>query len=229
MFSASVKSRTSPRRWRSSGMWPSPASKRRAGPLAGDVRAGHDHLPLDGLAQAGDRVDQLALPVAVHACDRDDLTGADLERDALHGLQLAIVEHLEVVEPRGAARPAAPGSSRRAAAPRGRPSSARASPASRLPARTVSISFPRRRTVMRSAISSTSLSLCVMKMTDMPSFVSERRIPNSSRRLLRREHRRRLVEDQDVGAAVERLQDLDALLLADADVLARGHAGRSRS
>ena len=34
---------------------------------------------------------------------------------------------------------------------------------------------------MRSAISSTSLSLCVMKMTDMPSFVRERRMPNSSR------------------------------------------------
>ena len=30
-----------------------------------------------------------------------------------------------------------------------------------------------------------------------------------------REHRRRLVEDEDVGAAVQRLQDLDALLLAD--------------
>ena len=38
-------------------------------------------------------------------------------------------------------------------------------------------------------------------------------------RLLRRQHRRRLVEDQDVRAAVERLQDLDPLLLADADVL----------
>ena len=37
-------------------------------------------------------------------------------------------------------------------------------------------------------------------------------------RLLRRQHRGRLVEDQDVGAAVERLQDLDALLLADGDV-----------
>ena len=41
-------------------------------------------------------------------------------------------------------------------------------------------------------------------------------------RLLRREHRRRLVEDEDVRAAVERLQDLDALLLADRDVLDAG-------
>jgi hypothetical protein len=38
-------------------------------------------------------------------------------------------------------------------------------------------------------------------------------------RLLRRQHRGRLVEDQDVGAAVERLQDLGALLLPDRDVL----------
>ena len=38
-------------------------------------------------------------------------------------------------------------------------------------------------------------------------------------RLLRRQHGGRLVEDEDVGAAVERLQDLDPLLLADRDVL----------
>ena len=38
-------------------------------------------------------------------------------------------------------------------------------------------------------------------------------------RLLRRQDGRRLVEDQDVRRAVERLQDLDPLLLADADVL----------
>ena len=37
--------------------------------------------------------------------------------------------------------------------------------------------------------------------------------------LLRRERGGRLVEDQDVGAAVERLEDLDALLHADGDVL----------
>ena len=45
-----------------------------------------------------------------------------------------------------------------------------------------------------------------------------RRSSNSSRRLLRRQHGGRLVEDEDLGAAVERLQDLDALLLADGDV-----------
>ncbi len=43
--------------------------------------------------------------------------------------------------------------------------------------------------------------------------------PEELARLLRGEHRRRLVEDQDVRPAVERLHDLDALLLADRDVL----------
>ncbi len=38
-------------------------------------------------------------------------------------------------------------------------------------------------------------------------------------RLLRSQNRRRLVEDQDLGAAVERLQDFHALLLADGDLL----------
>ena len=46
--------------------------------------------------------------------------------------------------------------------------------------------------------------------------------PEELQRLLRGEHCRRLVENQDLGAAVESLQDLDPLLLADADVL---HAG----
>ena len=44
-------------------------------------------------------------------------------------------------------------------------------------------------------------------------------ISKSSPRLLRRQHRRRLVEHEDVGVAVERLQDLDPLLLPHRDVL----------
>jgi hypothetical protein len=41
--------------------------------------------------------------------------------------------------------------------------------------------------------------------------------------LLRRQHGGGLVEDQDVGLPVERLEDLDALLLADADLLDDRH------
>src|SRR4029450_11976859 len=46
-------------------------------------------------------------------------------------------------------------------------------------------------------------------------------------RLVRREDRRRFVEDEDLRTTVERLQDLDALLLTDREVLddrSRGHA-----
>ena len=93
----------------------------------------------------------------------------------------------------------------------------------------VSTTLPRRSTVIRSAISSTSFSLWVMKMIDMPSATRPREDREELRRLLRREHRRRLVEDEDVRPAIERLQDLDALLLADGDVLDRARRGRSRS
>src|SRR5262249_17196524 len=37
-------------------------------------------------------------------------------------------------------------------------------------------------------------------------------------RLLRRQHRRRLVEDQDARILVQRLEDLDALLLAEGEL-----------
>ena len=117
--------------------------------------------------------------------------------------------------------------SRPGAAPRGRPS-ARASPASVAPSRgTVSIIFPRRSTVIRSAISSTSFSLWLMKMIDMPCPRQAADDLEQLLRLLRRQHGGRLVEDQDVGAAVERLQDLHPLLLADGDVLdLRGRVDR---
>ena len=41
-------------------------------------------------------------------------------------------------------------------------------------------------------------------------------------RFRRRQNARRLVEDQDIGAAVERFQDFDALLHADADLFDDG-------
>ena len=63
-----------------------------------------------------------------------------------------------------------------------------------------------------------------MKMIDLPSAWRLFDDREQLARLLRREHGGRLVEDQDVGAAVERLQDLDALLLADRDL--RDERGR---
>jgi hypothetical protein len=59
-------------------------------------------------------------------------------------------------------------------------------------------------------------------MMDLPLALSGRMISEELARLLRREHRCRLVEDEDLGAAIEGLQDLDALLHADADRLDAG-------
>ena len=57
-----------------------------------------------------------------------------------------------------------------------------------------------------------------MKMTVRPSAAIARSVSKSVVGLLRREHGGRLVEDQDPRLAVERLQDLDPLLLADREL-----------
>jgi hypothetical protein len=69
-------------------------------------------------------------------------------------------------------------------------------------------------TVIRSAISRTSYSLWLMKMMLWPS-AARRAGREDLLGLLGREDGRRLVEDEDPGLAVERLEDLDALLPAD--------------
>ena len=81
------------------------------------------------------------------------------KRDAAHRLEAAVVEHVQVLDLEQRLAGRAPAACRRAAAPRGRPSSARGS-ASVAPSRGIVSTFlPRRSTVMRSAISSTSFSL----------------------------------------------------------------------
>ena len=55
-------------------------------------------------------------------------------------------------------------------------------------------------------------------MIDRPSATSVLQRGEQRLRLLRREHRRRLVENQDARAAVERLEDFDALALADREI-----------
>ena len=55
-------------------------------------------MPDSGSAQAGDRVDQLGLAVAVDAGDADDLARAHVERDAAHRLEPAVVEDVEVLD-----------------------------------------------------------------------------------------------------------------------------------
>ncbi len=143
MFSAIEKSSTRPRRWRSSGMWPRPrvevlARRRAVTSVARDARSG----PLVGAAEAGDRVDQLGLAVAVDAGDADDLACAHLERDAAHLLEAAVVAARRVRRPRGSGSPGVAGrfSTRRSTS---RPTMSRARLSSVAPARgSVSIILP---------------------------------------------------------------------------------------
>src|ERR671916_160626 len=60
---------------------------------AGDVAAADAHVAGDRGAQAGDRLDQLGLAVAVDAGDADDLARADLQRQAAQRGQPAVVDH----------------------------------------------------------------------------------------------------------------------------------------
>ena len=87
------------------------------------------------------------------------------------------------------------------------------------PGSTVATVVPRRITVISSATASTSSSLCEMNSTVMPSDLSSRRLREQLVDLLRDQHRGRLVQDEDAGAAVEHLEDLDALPVADAELL----------
>ncbi len=147
----------------------------------------------------------------------DDLARAHVEGDAAHGLEPALVAHLQVLDleqrlTRLRRRPLvdaqqhlAPDHERREAV------------LGRALARhgLDRLAAPQDRDRGRRS-SSTSWSLWVMKMIDLPSRLERAQDREQLVRLLRRQHGRRLVEDEDVGAAVERLQDLDALLLADA-------------
>ena len=75
-FSASEKSSTRPRRWRSSAMWPTPAASAPRTPVPVMSRPPTRTWPACAGAQAGDRLDELGLAVAVDARDADDLARA---------------------------------------------------------------------------------------------------------------------------------------------------------
>ena len=124
MFSASEKSSTSPRRWRSSGMWPRPASRHSLAALVGHVLvADTGSCPRSTWRSPASASISSRLAVAVDAGDPDDLAGAHLERDALHRVEAAVVL---TVRPStwSSGSPGATAACRRGAAPRGRPSAA---------------------------------------------------------------------------------------------------------
>jgi hypothetical protein len=77
---------------------------------------------------------------------------------------------------------------------------------------------PRRMTETVSVIAMISRSLWVIRITVLPWSFSCAGCGTGGRPR-RRQHAGRLVEDQDLGAAIERLQDFDALLQADRQLL----------
>jgi len=59
--------------------------------LAGELFSRDDDAAGFRLLEAGDRIDQLRLAVAVDARERDDLTGVHVERHPAHRFEAAVV------------------------------------------------------------------------------------------------------------------------------------------
>ena len=217
-FSATLKPGTTPSRIRSSGTKPSPALRISARVAAGELGAVEPDRAAGRRPEAGDRLGELALPVSRDAGDRDDLAGADLEAEPAHRLGAAVAHHVQVADRRGAPRPpaVAGGSSSDGSAC---PTIISASSCGVTSCgRTVPIFRPARSTVIRSESSSTSRILCEMKTRPRPSVDHLAEDDEEVVDLLRREHRGRLVEDQQRDVPVERLDDLHPLALADREL-----------
>ena len=105
---------------------------------------------------------------------------------------------------------------------------ARARRAGRLAGVVVATTRPARMTVIASATAITSSSLWLMNRIVRPSAFSRRIKRDQSVDLRGREHRGRLVEDQHVGAAIEKAQDLEDLAHVHRRVGDAAAASRSR-
>src|SRR5215207_2497040 len=178
-FSASEKSRMSPRRWRSSAMWPTPAASAPCTPA-----------PVTSLPPT------LMRPACGTRSPVIASTSSDCPLPSTPAMPTISPPRTRSESPRTAGRPRSSSTSRSStsssASPAAvasfstrnstsRPTISLARLASVAPsASTVPTLLPRRSTVTRSAMSSTSRSLCVMKITETPSAVSARSTLNSS-------------------------------------------------
>ena len=209
-----LNDRTSPNRWRSGGHVPDAVLVDAPRLQAGDVRALERHGPAGRLAQPDDRLDQLVLAVAGDARDAEDLPGPDLEVDAVDDFVAAVVADRQPahVEGRsGRVRFAAIDGQRHLAADHqlGEVFLVRLG----WDALADDLAAPDDRDPVR------DLEDLVQLVADEDDAVAlGRQAPQDLEdllRLLRRQHRGRFVEDEDLRVAVERLQDLDPLLPAD--------------
>ena len=196
-------------------MWPTPRSRISRRPGSGDVPS----RDVDGAgrraSQPGQDLDELGLPVAVDAGDADDLARAHVEARCPRTFSRPRSSHCPDVldlEQR------APGARRRLLdaeqhlAPH---HEAREAGLGRALAGTVSIFAASEHGDPVGDLE--HLVQLVGDEDDRHAFAVEGLEDREElARLLRREDGRRLVEDQDVRSAVERLQDLHPLLLSDA-------------
>ena len=186
---------------------------------AGHVLPRKPDLAARWATQARQRLDQLGLPVAVDACEADDLAAASFERDSSHHLEATIVRCVQIAH-----------GEHRVGRRRGRLVDSE----EHLPANHHSRERLLRRAGSRDRLDHLAPPQDGDAIGDLEHLVQlvadeddrQQSLPRQPPqkleelvRLLRCEHAGRLVEDQDVRVPVERLDDLDALLLADGDVL----------
>ena len=186
-----------------------------------DLLAVHEDLSGGGFGQAGDGLDELLLAVAIDACDADDFAGADREVEAFDGLDAALVVHVQVANLKDGL-------------------AGRGGLLLDLEVHVVSdhhVGEVLLRDVRdgdfvdvlaaaddRAGVGG-RLDLLELVGDDDDGLTRAGEVVHDLDEavdLLGRENRGGLVQDQDVGAAVERLQDLDALLHTDRDVLDLG-------
>ena len=182
----------------------------------GHVLAVERDRALGGLAQPDDRLDELVLAVAGDAGDPEDLARPDLEVDAADGLAAAVVRDLAGPATFSAdvARVATRRGRRRAGRSRPTISSARSSSSvSRRDPRADDPAAPDDRDPVGDLEDLVEL---VADEDDAVALLGEPAEDGEDLLgLLRRQHGGRLVEDEDPGVAIERLEDLDPLLPAD--------------
>ncbi len=168
--------------------------------------------PLDARRRPGDGLDELALSVARHAGDPDDLAAVDGERHVAHGQVAAIARD---GEPLDLEHQLAPG--QRALAEVEDHVAAHHHAGELAAPRLSRIGAAYDAALAQhddAGADAQDLLELVADEDDGVAFACHPiEDPEQVLRLGRREHRRRLVEDQEVGALEERLEDLDALLL----------------
>ena len=187
-----------------------PVARRRARHIA----PGEQDATASRRAQPGDCFLELALPVAIDACDPDDLAGVNHQIDAAQGRQPTIVRDFDIAQ-----RQAGLALSSRVGRDRASEIAADHQPSER----------PRidrggwhgrdqaSAAQHRDAIGEAQRFVELVADEDDRAPISREATQHGQQlvHLLRRQHRGRLVENQDLRASIERFQDLDALLLAD--------------